>query len=122
MPIPVVFGIGVCASRQQRARDCHQPGRPLRSLVAQARVADIKERFPILDPSCLSREFGMLLQTARDRFGVTEHEFGVQAGVGDGGISREQPKRAFLRVPGSAANEFVNGHGERQRLFLDTLV
>ena len=93
----------------------------LTNLARQA-MANIKERLPVLDASGLSRNFGMRLQTARDCFGVTEHEFGVQTGVGDGGVAREQPKCAVLRGTGCAADELVNGCGERQRLFLDMLV
>src|SRR5215472_11500066 len=49
MPIPVVFGIGIGAARQQATRDRDEPGFTLGRIVMHASLTDVKKRLPILN-------------------------------------------------------------------------
>jgi hypothetical protein len=86
----MIFGIRVCASVQQGARDGDQACRALGRIVIQAGVAYIQQRLPILDASWLSRYFRVLLQPRFDRASVAQHEFGMQ-------VRMREPSRLRLR-------------------------
>ena len=90
MPVPMVLGIGICASRQQTARDRHESNRSFWHVVMQASMADVKKRFPILNSARLQRRFGMLLQACLHCLCVTEHDFREEIGVFDGGVQRQR--------------------------------
>src|SRR5215831_8861664 len=66
MPIPVVFGVGIGASRQQRTRYHDEPGCAFRRLFMQASVTDVKKRLPILNSAWWNRCLGMLAQPRLD--------------------------------------------------------
>src|SRR6185437_15152496 len=118
VPIPVVFGVGICASCEELARDVDEPGRSLRRTLMKAGVARIKQRLPTLNPARLARRIGHLSQTLSDGGGIAEHELGEETRVCDAGMPREQPQGARLGASGCAAEKFFDRGGEGERLFL----